>query len=344
MRPAALAGLILALGVSLTPFAAGEAPPGAEGETPPMAARETRPVAEADSLRLDAPDFDSLWNYQNPAETERTFRDLLPQAEASGTTSYHLQLLTQIARAIGLQGRFDEAHGVLDEVEQEFKAPGAENLPLARIRYLLERGRLRNSSGEVEESKPLFLEAWQLALGAQQDCYAIDAAHMLGIVTPPEGQLQWSLRAMETAEKSQEECAQRWLGPLYHNIGMTYLDLGRHAEALACFEKGWELRKAQGNKQTTRIAKWSVAHALRKMGRLAEALRMQRELEQELAADNESDGFVAEEIAECLLAQGSQDEARPYFRRAYELLQDIPWVAESDSTRLARLSRLGGSR
>jgi tetratricopeptide (TPR) repeat protein len=320
--------------VSLTPVATGETARGVAGET--------RPVAEADSLRMDAPDFDSLWNYQNPAETERIFRDLLPQAEASGATSYHLQLLTQIARAISLQGRFDEAHGILDEVEQELKTVGAQDLPLARIRYLLERGRLSNSSGEVEESKPLFLEAWQLALRTQQDCHAIDAAHMLGIVTPPEGQLEWSLRAMETAERSPQECARRWLGPLYHNIGMTYLDLGRHAEALACFEKGWELRRTQGNKQTTRGAKWSVAHALRKMGRLAEALRMQRELEQELAADNESDGFVAEEIAECLLAQGSEDEALPYFGRAYELLQGIAWIAESDSTRLARLSRLGG--
>lgn len=55
------------------------------------------------------PDFDSLWDYNHPAETERRFRELLPVATSSADRSYCAQLLTQIARTLGLQRRFDES-------------------------------------------------------------------------------------------------------------------------------------------------------------------------------------------------------------------------------------------
>src|SRR5688500_531281 len=82
----------------------------------------------------DLPDFDKLWDYNDPAATEQKFRALLPQAEASGDPSYRAQLLTQVARAQGLQRKFDDAHATLDQVVQV-----DDSLP--RVRYLLERGR-----------------------------------------------------------------------------------------------------------------------------------------------------------------------------------------------------------
>ena len=60
------------------------------------------------------PDFDKLWDYQHPAETEKKFVGLLPAAEKSEDISYLAQLLTQIARAQGLQEKFDEANKTLD--------------------------------------------------------------------------------------------------------------------------------------------------------------------------------------------------------------------------------------
>ena len=66
-------------------------------------------------------DFDSLWNYDDPAATEQQFRELLPAAESSGDKSYHLQLLTQIARAQGLQRQFEAAHQTLDGVAYEME-------------------------------------------------------------------------------------------------------------------------------------------------------------------------------------------------------------------------------
>ena len=63
-------------------------------------------------------DFDTLWNYDDPAATERQFRQLLPDAEHSNDKSYLAQLLTQIARAQGLQRRFEDAHQTLDVVSK----------------------------------------------------------------------------------------------------------------------------------------------------------------------------------------------------------------------------------
>ena len=45
------------------------------------------------------PEFDNLWDYANPAETEREFAEILPSAQRANDASYLAQLLTQIARA-----------------------------------------------------------------------------------------------------------------------------------------------------------------------------------------------------------------------------------------------------
>lgn len=62
-------------------------------------------------------DFDTLWDYGHPDQTEAVFRQLLPQAERDHGRSYYLQLLTQIARTQGLQRQFVEAHKTLDSVK-----------------------------------------------------------------------------------------------------------------------------------------------------------------------------------------------------------------------------------
>src|SRR6476620_5451009 len=118
----------------------------------------------------ELPDFDTLWDYDKPAETEQQFRALLPLAEQSDDRSYHIQLLTQIARAEGLQRKFAEAHATLDSAQARLST----DLIQAQVRYLLERGRVFNSSGQAERAKPIFLEAWELARAQQEDFYAID--------------------------------------------------------------------------------------------------------------------------------------------------------------------------
>src|SRR5947209_5761602 len=140
----------------------------------------------------DLPDFDRLWDYQHPDRTETRFRELLPKARVSGDRSYLAQLLSQIARTEGLQGRFAEGHRTLDEAE----ALLAPEMKTARVRCLLERGRLFNSNKKPGEARPFFLQAWDLARQSGDEPYAIDAAHMLGIVDPPSQALEWNRKAL----------------------------------------------------------------------------------------------------------------------------------------------------
>lgn len=295
---------------------------------------ETEKVAEA------LPDFDAWWDYNDPAGTEAKFRELLPKAKESGDQSYLAGLLTQIARTEGLQRKFEDAHSILDTVETML----TDEMVVPRIRYLLERGRVYNSSDEREKSKSLFLEAWELGVAKGEDFYAVDAAHMLGIVERPEKQLEWAEKAMELAEKSEDERARNWLGSLYNNTGWTYHDLGQYDQALELFEKALKFRQEKKDEEGIRVARWTIARTYRSLGRIEESLQIQRELENEFKEKGlQQDGYVFEEIAECLLLLDRKDQAKEYFKLAYDLLSKDPWLVANQAERLKRLKELGSS-
>jgi hypothetical protein len=60
--------------------------------------------------------FDELWDYNQPGESEARFRQALAE-QAPGSPLY-VEILTQIARAQGLQRNFDAAHQTLDEAQR----------------------------------------------------------------------------------------------------------------------------------------------------------------------------------------------------------------------------------
>jgi tetratricopeptide (TPR) repeat protein len=303
-----------------------------------MAAFGCSTFSTPSTARQPLPDFDALWDYNDPAGTEAKFREIVPLAETSGDQSYHAALLTQIARTLGLQREFDAAHALLDTVESML----TDDMKIVRIRYLLERGRVYNSSNEQDSAKPLFREAWELGLAGGADFYAVDAAHMMAIAEPPERQLEWAEKAIALAEKTEDERARKWLGPLYNNTGWTYHDLGQYEKALVLFESSLEWREARNDETGARIARWTIARAYRSLGRIEEALALQQALEVEIDEQRlEPDGYVYEEIAECLLLLGRQDEAHPYFALAYQHLSRDPWLVENEADRLKRLKDMG---
>ena len=295
-------------------------------------------IAWADEKTAELPDFDSMWDYYQPARTESVFREIIPVAKETDNPSYYGELLTQIGRTLGLQRRFDDGHAILDSVVFMLDTTPA----VVRIRYLLERGRLYNSAGRADTSKVFFLEAWGEAMEHSEDAYCVDALHMLGIVTPPKEQLRWNVKAMAYAEQSKNEKARRWLGPLYNNIGWSYHDLGEYEKALELFEKSLQWRTEQNDDVGTRIAKWTIGRAYRSLGRIDEAISMQQALLDEINEKNlDPDGYVHEEIGECLLLMDQKDDAAPQFKKAYEMLSQDPWMVENESERLERMRFLG---
>ncbi|MBC8485350.1 MAG: tetratricopeptide repeat protein [Bacteroidetes bacterium] len=284
------------------------------------------------------PDFDKLWDYGNPKQTEIKFRELIPLVVESGNISYYAQLLTPVARAEGLQDKFKEAHNTLDTVELML----TDKLVVPTIRYLLERGRVFNSNNEKDIAKSLILDVWKIARAEGQDLYAVDAAHMLGIAEDPENQIEWNLKAIELAEKSSDEKANNWLGALYNNTGWLYHDLGQYEKALDLFERGLRWRQQRDNEAATRIAKWTVGRVYRSLGRIDEAIKIQKELQLELIDKGlEPDGYVYEELAECYLINNDKNFAQKYFKLAYEYLSKDDWLKANEPERLERLKELG---
>jgi len=282
-------------------------------------------------------DFDSLWDYSDPHATEQRFREILLQVPESDPG--YLELLTQIARTQGLQGKFRRANQTLDQVERRLdKYPSR-----AHVRYLLERGRILNSSGHPDEAQPLFQQALDMATEISEDGYAVDAIHMLAIVAPPESSLDLNLRAIQMAETSTQPKARNWLASLYNNTGWSYHSLGDFESALDMFQKAEAARREQGRENEIRIAQWCVARALRSLNRVDEALSKQMALKAEFdaAGESDSDGYVYEEIGECLLILNRANEIKPYFAKAFEILSQDRWLAEKEPGRLKRLKELG---
>ena len=280
------------------------------------------------------PEFDSLWDYSHPDVTEEKFRVVILQI--ADDDPLHLELLTQIARAQGLQRKFDKAHQTLDQVQKRL----GEFPSRAKVRFLLERGRVVNSSGHPEEARPFFVQALDLAKQLSEDLYAVDAIHMLAIISPPDQSLELNLQAIQMAESSTQEKAQNWLGSLYNNTGWSFHDLGDYTSALEIFEKGEAWQRSKGRVSQTRIATWTVAHTLRSLNRVEEALSKQMALTDEADSASEEDGYVSEEIGECLLLLNRAEEARPYFAKAYDVLSQDEWLTDKEPARLVRLKEL----
>ena len=290
--------------------------------------------AAAQSSDSFASKLDALWDFDKPAVSEERFRTALKKYPAASAEAQEVR--TQIARTLGLQRKFVEAHAALDEIEREL-----DQLPAhVRVRYLLERGRAFNSSGAPERAAPLFAEALKLAERDKDEFYSVDAAHMLGLAAPPAERLGWNLKALALAEAATDARARGWRASLYNNIGWTYFDDGSPAIALDYWQKALAARQTMGDARTTRIAKWTVARGYRGLGRLDDAENAQKSLAAELAQAGESDGYVFEELAEIALARGNAEAAQPWAAKAHAALKDDPWLAANEAPRLTRLAAI----
>ncbi len=292
-------------------------------------------MVQADSaIQQPLPDFIKLWNFGNPSETEKKFRDILPLAELSHDASYLAQLLTQIARTEGLQGKFSDAHKTLDRVEKMLTP----DLQLARIRYLLERGRAFNSSDHQDLALPLFREAYELGEKTGEMKLAIDAVHMIAIAkNDPKEQIEWNLKGIRMAET--DPASRGWLWALYNNIGESYLKAKEYENARMYFHKLVEFQMEKGQEPDMYTLK-DEARATRLSGQPQDALSIIEPIFQKLRKDNQDDGWIREEMAENLFALGRKNEAKPHFIKAYELLSKEEFCIKNEKEKLDHLKQM----
>lgn len=280
------------------------------------------------------PDFDKLWNFGKPADTEVKFREILPLAEAARDPSYLAGLLSQIARTQGLQGNFDEAHATLDRAENMLTS----DLKLAKVRYLLERGRVFNSANNIDRALPLFLQAYELAFAITETKFAVDAIHMVAIAKQdPKKQIEWNLKGIEMAQADSN--SRGWLHALYNNIGESYLTAKEYDHAASYFHKLSVLQKEKSGTPDMHTLK-DEARAIRLSGHPDKAIEMIEPIYQKLIAENQDDGWIREEMAENLYILGQKEKAKPHFLKAYELLSKENFCITHEQDKLKHLKEM----
>ena len=275
------------------------------------------------SNSLTSEQIDALWTVNDPLEGEVKLKNAVADYPESVD-----ELHTQIARSLGLQGRFDEAWDELSKIS-------VVHSPLVEIRIQLEKGRRKNSSDKRNDAKPYFLKALELAEQGHSDYYAIDAAHMLGIVSEGPESIRWNQLALQLAANSKLKRAQNWKGSLLNNLGWTYFSIGDFNTALTTLESALDFEMTVGDPIRIRIARWTVARSLRALKRYDEAFAIQNDLIQ-----YPEQGYVSEELGELLLVLGRPDEAKSRFKRAYDLLSQSLGSDPGQANRLARLKEL----
>lgn len=280
-------------------------------------------LAAAWPVAAEPLDLRALWDFSRPDVSEQRFRDRLAGASADEA----LILQTQIARTYGLRRRLDESRALLQSLRPQLDAAGAE----ARVRWQLEWGRTWASAVHDRETLPeadretartAFRAAADAARAAGLDALAVDALHMLPFTTRStqadrRQDLAWNEEALALALNSPQADARRWEASLRNNLGITLNDLGRHADALVMLQQALDALVRQGAPVSRqRIGRWMVAHTLRRLGRVDEALAMQQQLETENAADGTPDPYVFEELALLHRARGETALADRYAQRA----------------------------
>ena len=284
--------------------------------------------AEADSL-LDYREFAVVTKAEKTHKT--AFQALKPSEQDI--------LMTQVARALGLQGQYAEGLEILDSI----RANGDDDLEVA-ARTRLERGRILNTRGDRDEARSRFQAAFDRATSAGLENLAVDALHMIAIVSPPDEQLIANERAIALAKTANDPRARGWLPSLYNNTGWTHFEAGNLDKALKLFELALDERLKLDKPREIGIARWAVARTLRAQDRTEDALAAQRELKGfNAAAGIFDDPFVDEEIGECLLILGRSEEARPYFAKAADGISADGWIMANEPERIARLRELGGA-
>lgn len=191
--------------------------------------------------------LDQLWDFDDPALSEACFR--AAAADPAYDADERAELTTQLGRAIGLQGRYEEADALLDAID------GDE--PTVAVRVLLERGRVLNSSGHAQMAVPLFEQAAELADHLGEEFLAVDALHMLAIADAAHAET-WTRSALEYASTVHDERTKRWLVALHNNLGWTLHDAGRCTEAMVEFQLAEQWAERIGTPRQQQLARRAI--------------------------------------------------------------------------------------
>jgi tetratricopeptide (TPR) repeat protein len=291
-------------------------------------------------LHSQFPDVDGYWASHDLIKTEAAIRQALPSDLNGPWNSVALSAITQLVRVLNLQGKSSEAKEMLDLARKQVQYAEPQTRMRTEIRLLLEEGRHFCMAMMPAKAQGPFSRAWKMASDSGEVFLTIESAVMLSVSQPPKYQNEWLQRALDLAAKTDDEQAKLWLAQLHLMDGWHAFDFRRFEDALRAFQLALARPRGHGEMTDVILIKWCIARCLRALGRVAEALEMQRELYAKLNSVPEVNGYVFLEIAECLQLLQNTEEAKTFFELAYKELSLNGWYSDNKSMELGRMQEL----
>ncbi len=260
---------------------------------------------------------DSLFNSRQYAESRRIYKQIAEKAENAKDNSLLTEAYSMIAQTFLILDK--------KEIGREWitKARNIANYeePLGWSRYLGVRGRFEWKDDELDKAAKTFIEMYEFCSAQKFHERAIDAAHMVAIVSDLEEQVTWAKKGIVEAEAGN---VTRWLGPLWNNLAATYEDMGKFKDAVESYLNARDYHYKYGDETNKMIADWAVGHAYRLNGDIQKAEKwMFPVLDWSTKLNNtEFIGWANNELGEIELTKENYQLALDYFAKASRKLQE----------------------
>ncbi len=290
----------------------------------------------ADSLLAEADSVFQSRDYKSALESYQTTATV---AEKEFNNPIEVEALSQIARCYLLLGEKETGRPFLEMAG----AKAHESDPLGWSRYLGVKGRFQWQDGDNRKAKATFEQMYTFCNVSALYGRAVDAAHMIAIVADTfDEQIEWGKRGIEAAEASGDE---KWLGPLWNNMGGTYWDNKQFESALECYRKAREYHWRFSGEIAKLFADYHIGMTLRFLGRYDEARTWLRPVLAwaERLENHNAIGQACEDLGECEIGDGNKTEGLELLKRARDEYKragfDTSWqeVWDHINTRIAEV-------
>jgi tetratricopeptide (TPR) repeat protein len=300
-------------------------------------------VATVRGAPLPAPtlaEADSVFQRREYEPARGLYEEVAQLAEKSGDISSQTEALSQVARCYLIAGDSAAARRWLEQAETLASPKQA----LGWSRYLGVRGRLEWKSNDLNAAKQTFKDQFAYCRDNKLTSRAIDAVHMIAIVGSPDEQIEWGLKGIAEAETTGEN---RWLGPLWNNLAITYSDQKDYQKSYEAFLKAREYHWQFGDEIGKLYADYQIGWVLRMKGDYDQALKW---LRPSLAWAERLEFYdvmaqSTEDMGEIMIAKGDNRQGLEYLRRALDYFRKAGYeqtgqeILAKLTARIAELSR-----
>jgi len=249
--------------------------------------------------------------------------------------------LSQVARMMLLTNRVESGKVYLEEARQ--RANQSDSMGWSR--YLGVRGRFEWKEGSLKAARATFEEMYDYCSTSQLWARAVDAAHMVAIVSEqPEEQIAWGKKGIGIAEARE---TMQWLGPLWNNLAGSYFETKEYDSALECYLKARDYHWRFSDERAKLVADYHIGMTYRVLREYEEARKWLRPVLAwaERLEDHDMIGQSCEDLGEAEIGLGNRPNGLALVKRArdeYKIAgyeQNAPDIWNNINSRIIALEK-----